>query len=383
VCVISETIAPINAIGRVAMSEVEALLERGFRVSVVAHTLEASLRSEVEWLKLYVPPRVFAAKWLTGRHWISRALGNRSRFDLVHGHQPQIVDWCDTYRCHFLTRVAHEKNCLANGRGLRWLFDKAQKSVVMRAEDRHYKRVGDKTWMLFNSELTRAHFARLYGLPANERVMTYAAPPVSAVTAEERAAARREFIGRDLPPGTIVAGFLGGLHERKGFRRVIDALRGQDDVFLLMGGLKSEGFSPESMQGRMKSLGLLRDTAKFYAACDVLLLPSVFEPFGYVSMEAAARGVPTIATPEVGAMPELIAAGAGLKWNSFSDPLGLAELIRRAARDSEMSSNAMIWAQSRSKARQGTQFVDFIEARLAALEKSRAPVGSPRTSTVQ
>lgn len=369
VCIISESTGPYGAIGRVAHAEVETLIGAGWRVSVVAHELAPSLVGRVTWRKLFVPPVGFAGKWLTGRRWITRALGDPSQYDLIHGHQPQIADLCHTYRCHFLTRVAHERNCLVNGHGLRRMIDRAQKSLVLQAEDRFYRNWNPSTWALFNSNLTRDHFVRLYGKPQHGDVMLYPAPPVREVTSEERSAARRKLLGEDRPG--IVAGYLGGMHERKGYRRILDGLRVERDIFLLAAGWNSERLDVSRLAGGGRTLGVIADTSEFYAAIDVLLLPSVFEPFGFVAMEAAARGVPTIATPEVGATPHLVESGAGLEWTSFATPLELGQLVRRAAKDEAMRSAALAWATQRSAEVHAREIIATLTRRLESLGVTR------------
>jgi glycosyltransferase involved in cell wall biosynthesis len=319
---IFETIGPYNAIGKIAMAQVEAALNAGWHVSVVAKRLCESLQGRVEWLKLYVPPRGFALQWLTARRFILQALGDRSRFDVIHGHQPQIADLCDVFQCHFLTRGAHETNCLLDMHGWRRGVESVQKHAVLLAEDRYYRSWNPTTHMLFNSALTREWFGRYYPAPPSQEVFLYPSPAWDPVSAGERDESRRE-LGVD--SNGIVAGFLGGLHERKGYDRIIRELRGERDITLLMGGAHSEGFDAPELTGHFRSIGMVQNTRRFYAACDVLLLASHFEPFGYVASEAAARGVPAIATDRVGALPHLLEHAAGLEWKADSK---LAPLIR-------------------------------------------------------
>src|SRR4051812_1647014 len=98
------------------MAQVRTALTAGWRVSVVAKFLDESLHDDVEWLRLYVPPRLFFVQWATARHFIRQALGARA-FDVVHAHQPQVASLSDVFQCHFLTRVAHERGCLENRSG--------------------------------------------------------------------------------------------------------------------------------------------------------------------------------------------------------------------------------------------------------------------------
>ena len=81
-----EAIGPYSAIGRIAEMEVRAALDAGYEVTVVTKQLAESLRGRVEWLRLTVPPRLFALQWLTALHFYRQALGKR-KFDVIHAHR--------------------------------------------------------------------------------------------------------------------------------------------------------------------------------------------------------------------------------------------------------------------------------------------------------
>lgn len=68
----------------------------------------------------------------------------------------------------------------------------------------------------------------------------------------------------------------------------------------------------------------------YYAAADVLVLPSRFEPWGLVVNEAMACGTPCIVSDVVGAGPDLVdGKGTGLIFH-HDQPLALAEAMRIA-----------------------------------------------------
>jgi hypothetical protein len=157
---IHETIGYHGAIARVAMKAVRQALDVGWRVTVVAKLLDESLVGEVEWLRLHVPPRLLVLKWLTARHFIRRALRGRT-FDIVHAHQPQVAALADVFQCHFLTRVAYERECLESGSGVRSGLMRLQHRGVLCAEDHYYRHWNPSTSMLYCSEMIRREFHRL------------------------------------------------------------------------------------------------------------------------------------------------------------------------------------------------------------------------------
>ena len=310
-CMVHNTVGNQSSIAKIAMWGVQQALNAGWQVTVVAHDLDRALQADVEWLRLYVPPRLHLVQWLAARSTIQAALGRRT-FDVLHVHQAQVAALADVMQCHFLTRVAYERHCLESRFGLKPALARIQQQGVLRAEDYYYRHWNPKTRMLFDSELTRQDFQRLYGLPTQEQVLLYAAPCPDIPSKAERHQARLDLVGKDFHG--IVVGYLGGVDERKGYKRLLSALEDQKDLFLLMGGPNSTDFVAPKLSGRFRSLGMVKDLATFYAACDVLAVPSLYEPFGLVALEAAARGVPVIATPEVGALPHLLEYGAGVAW---------------------------------------------------------------------
>jgi hypothetical protein len=64
----------------------------------------------------------------------------------------------------------------------------------------------------------------------------------------------------------------------------------------------------------------------------VFVVPSLFKPLGLVAFEAASRWVPSIATPEVGALPHLLEFGASVRWDP---PRPLSPIVLQVASSRE------------------------------------------------
>lgn len=130
--------------------------------------------------------------------------------------------------------------------------------------------------------------------------------------------------GRDLrrewgiAKGTPLLGFVGQLDERKGigvmltaFRDIVQALPEARLVIVGRGPLQEMVESEMRMHGWQQAIvltGFEDDIASVMQAIDVLLLPSYWEGFGIVLIEAMAAGKPAISTL-TSSMPEIVTDG--------------------------------------------------------------------------
>jgi glycosyltransferase involved in cell wall biosynthesis len=125
---------------------------------------------------------------------------------------------------------------------------------------------------------------------------------------------------------------------RKGFGTLIEALSKFDepeariDVVGLV--------SPRDYQGQIERLGLkdrvhwhgsTSEVFPYYAAADILVLPTQYEPFGIVIVEALACGLPVITSRLAGASPAVESGGAGRLLDDPTDVAELAGYLNEAA----------------------------------------------------
>lgn len=134
-------------------------------------------------------------------------------------------------------------------------------------------------------------------------------------------------------------GYIGRLSEGKGFHELLEAFailrRRNVNVELLVAGnfvdepykaRIEEAVQETCLRYSVRFLGYREDLKPLYEALDVLVVPSRNEPFGRVVIEAAANGVPCIATNS-GGIPEIIDSGeTGLLYEP-GDVYALAGLI--------------------------------------------------------
>jgi UDP-glucose:(heptosyl)LPS alpha-1,3-glucosyltransferase len=121
---------------------------------------------------------------------------------------------------------------------------------------------------------------------------------------QRKEAARREL---GLSPGEKAVLFVGTGWERKGLRFAIRAteLLGDSKVKLLVAG-KGPEWKYDSPVVRF--LGPVKEMESVYAAAELLLFPTIYDPFPLSAMEALAAGVPVITTAANG-VSEIMTAG--------------------------------------------------------------------------
>ena len=99
---------------------------------------------------------------------------------------------------------------------------------------------------------------------------------------------------------------LGRLHVNKAFDVLLRAVAGVAEIYLWLGGegperARLEALAKELRIGdRVRFLGWRTDLAALYAAADICVFPSRYEPFGIITLEAWAAGVPLIAASAAG-----------------------------------------------------------------------------------
>jgi glycogen(starch) synthase len=163
-----------------------------------------------------------------------------------------------------------------------------------------------------------------------------------ATTAEQRAAARAS---AGVPAGSRVVVLVGRLEYEKGGQDAIDALALlPPDVHLVLVGIggRHDALAAQAaaagLADRVHLVGRLRDAtvAGLLGAADLALVPSRYEPFGLVALEAMAAGTPVVVA-RTGGLGDLVRPGeTGLVVPPASPP-ALAEAVTRVLADPEGS----------------------------------------------
>ncbi len=266
------------------------------------------------------------------------ALAEDRRYDLVHGHDWLVADACaalaDRLEVPYVTTV----HATEHGRHQGWV-DKPPQSQI-HAVERWMARRADS--VIVCSHYMRGHVADIFDIDEGRvAVIPNGIDPRDMQPVGDLAALRREFAA----PHEQLVLLVGRLVYEKGFQLALDALPG---VIERVGGVRflvaGSGTHEAELRAQAQRLGLAEHGAflgwigddalhSLYRIADLCVVPSIYEPFGFVALEAMASGCPCIVA-DTGGLREVVPAGerVGLRFNG-GDAAHLGVMIERLLTD--------------------------------------------------
>jgi UDP-glucose:(heptosyl)LPS alpha-1,3-glucosyltransferase len=176
------------------------------------------------------------------------------------------------------------------------------------------------------SQMVKDEIVDLYGYPEDEIEMVRNGVPLEKFRFDPEL---REKTREDLKlkPDQTALFFAGSGWERKGLLFAIEAaaLCGDRKIRLLVAGRGNQRLYKSK---HVKFLGEVRDLVRVYAAADIFILPTIYDPFSNACLEAFACGLPVITTRSNG-FSEIIKNGV---HGSIIDHAGDLHALRDAIR---------------------------------------------------
>lgn len=157
----------------------------------------------------------------------------------------------------------------------------------------------------------------------------------------ERKAVRRAL---DITDDRVVVGMVGRLVAEKGYNELFEAAEQLDDRCLVVvigphepekGDALDSAAVARAEQNGVRFLGMRSDVDALYGAMDIFVLPSYREGFPRAAMEAAASGIPIVAT-DIRGCREVVAHGENGLLVPVRDGDALAAAITRLSDDADL-----------------------------------------------
>jgi UDP-glucose:(heptosyl)LPS alpha-1,3-glucosyltransferase len=161
--------------------------------------------------------------------------------------------------------------------------------------------------IIANSRLVKRQIMEEYHIPGEKIRVIYNGIPLPP--APDKAAAKQELAAEfGLDPRRPLLLFVGSGFERKGVRELLELLAAlENDAHTLIVGKEKHLASYRELAGklgiesRVTFTGPREEVERFYAAADLFLFPTRYEPFSNVVLEALAHGCVALTTLQNGA----------------------------------------------------------------------------------
>jgi len=179
-------------------------------------------------------------------------------------------------------------------------------------------------YIMANSERVKREIITHYNIPENRIVVIYTGVDIERFNPEK--------ISRIKKDGELVILFIGSGFKRKGLKLLVKALAQVNTSFKLLvagkGNINQYIKLADSMglKEKVEFVGLVKDIDSLYARADLLVLPSLYEPFSNSVLEAMACGIPVLTTRSNG-VSEILEEG--LKELIIENPFDAEEMARK------------------------------------------------------
>jgi UDP-glucose:(heptosyl)LPS alpha-1,3-glucosyltransferase len=190
--------------------------------------------------------------------------------------------------------------------------------------------------VIANSRLVADELRRYYGLgPDKIEVIYNGVDKARLAMARQDGAKQAARTQLGLDSGQPLLLFLGSGFERKGLGFIIKALAHIPDALLLVAGkdrpARYEALARSlGVEARVSLLGRRDDADRLLAACDAMVLPTIYDPCANACLEALAAGRPVVTTRSNGAS-EMVEPGlSGAVVADPADDLVLAAACQEA-----------------------------------------------------
>lgn len=326
--------------GRSLLELARWLTEVGHSVHLYANQWDADLQAKYG-CQIHSVPAVDSPNLIKSLTFAAAAalLMSKRSYDVVHGNGTATLGRTDVNTCHFChsawrTLPADLRLTPGPGRTYHRTYT-ALHAYLERIAYGAAKRIIALSHMGFNE--LRLHV----GLPQGSiHIVPYGVDgdEFHPASPEERVSLRKQ-LGLDPKRKYIL--FVGDLvTKRKGATSLLEAaksLNGEKTTILFVGRTQSHFLPPPSQHGaRITFLGYRHNVAELMRAADIFVLPTHYDTFGEVVLEALGTGLPSVVSSRAGSVDLIVDGTNGLILHEPRDASRLAELLHRLLNDTPL-----------------------------------------------
>jgi len=362
ICLISETL--LAGVGRHIVDAASALSARGHEV----HLLYSPVRMDPQFLSaikrlptirchpIPMPHGLCVADILTFLQ-IKEYMRLNGPFDIVHGQSSKGGGYARLLKLFGAASVMYSPHAFVTLSPvvsfLKRLIYQGIEVVLSQLTDT----------IVCTSHVEQEHARRLGISPSKLTVIVNGSADVSG---PDRQTVRATL---GLAPEHVVIGFVGRMEDQKAPQRLVEAaMRILPDLPQLRLLMIGDGPKRAFLESRLKDVGLADralwlgavDARQYMPAMDIFALPSLYEGFAYVLLEALCTGLPIVSTP-VGGTYESILPGVNGIIVPHDSPHEMAAALHRLVTDADLRSSMAQASSKRAAQFSIPRMVDAIE----------------------
>lgn len=340
VTIVAHDVGGVGGMERQLAELVLGLRRLGHEVSVIAWTCdlprdgEGAADAGVAFHRVRGPRRPFLVGYPAFMLAGSLVLRRRRR-GIVQATGAIVLGRVDTvaiHCCHQVYRAAPTRSTRLAGSYTRLL------GLIKRVAERAFVRANRSATFVCVSDGVAEEMREHYPEIVDRVVTIHNGVDTRAFAPDTRAREARGLRAKlDIPAECLIAAFVARGWGHKGLGSVIEALPHAPGWDLVVAGdgdrRRYEGLAMSlGVSGRVRWLGVVGDIQTVYELADAFVLPSSYETFSLVTFEAAASGLPILATA-VNGVRELLVDGE----NGFQitpEPAVIAERMNRLSANS-------------------------------------------------
>ena len=230
--------------------------------------------------------------------------------------------------------------------------------------------------VICNSEMVKQDIIRCFNLADDRITVIYNAidsQRFQPATEATRHATRRQLA---IPEQAVALIYVGSGFERKGLKAAIQAIANSDRYLIVVGQDKHQSRYQQlanqlNCLDRLRFVGVQQDVQPFYHAADGLILPTLYDPFPNVVLEAMACGLPVITSTGCGGAEFIVEGQQGFVCDAL-DIKALHEAVQNIpakVQESSMGEAARARIMPYTRSGWARSYIPFINSYFQARRK--------------
>ncbi|MDD5530182.1 MAG: glycosyltransferase family 4 protein [bacterium] len=328
--------------GKVTYELVRYLLEKGYFIDLYGEAVDADLirHNKIKFFIIKIPQKPAIIRnilfiIIVNRKLKTIKLKRAKYYDIIHIDSGcTTTDFWDISTCHYCHNrskeyekgIYHRFCAIINSRLEKWMYKK-----LIVSESFRDNRMQSKKSIIAVSKRLKDDLQEYIGIDPKKINIIHNGVDLDEFNPENRDFFHQEllnlYFGSSLDRNSFIMLFVGDLIKRKGIDLLLNAMKQmQPNIKLLIVGQERLIYINKvvkyGMGNNIKFIGFQNNIAGIYKGSDVLIVPSLYDSFGNVVLEAMACGTPVIVSKFAGSS-EIISEGInGLTFDTFE---GLVE----------------------------------------------------------